>query len=116
LCVKGLRMSERLMLVVTVPPDNVAAVLDAIAQAGGGRTGHYTHCAFTNPGSGRFRPNEAAKPHLGTVGAINSEAEVRIETFCDRKAGKAVVAAIREAHPYEEPVIYIVPLLSEADL
>jgi hypothetical protein len=42
--------------------------------------------------------------------------EVRIETFCDRDRAKAVVAAIRAAHPYEEPVIYLLPLLDEADL
>jgi hypothetical protein len=28
---------------------------------------------------------------------------------------KVVVAAIRRAHPYEEPMLYLLPLLSEAD-
>ena len=103
---------EKLMIVVTVSADGVDAVLDAIAGAGGGEIGAYTHCAFTNKGTGRFRASDDANPHVGIVNSINAEPEVRIETFCPRVAGKAVVAAIREAHPYEEPVIYVVPLLN----
>ncbi|GAB4575999.1 MAG: NIF3 1 [Anaerolineae bacterium] len=109
-------MSERVMIVVTVPPDAVDAVLDAIAGAGGGVIGNYTHCAFTSAGAGRFKPEAGATPHVGAVEEINSVDEVRIETFAGRAQAKAVVAAIRAAHPYEEPVIYIIPLLSEEEL
>lgn len=107
---------HKLLIVTTVSPDGVEAVLSAISGAGGGIIGNYSHCAFTNEGSGRFKATDSAQPHVGQSGEINTEAEVRIETFCPRGAGKAVVRAIREAHPYEEPVIYIIPLLSEDDL
>ncbi|MEM9955605.1 MAG: hypothetical protein AAF846_28645 [Chloroflexota bacterium] len=106
----------KLMIITTVSADGVEAVLDAISGAGGGIIGNYTHCAFTTDGLGRFKASETAQPHVGNTGTINQEAEVRIETFCPRDKGKQVVQAIREAHPYEEPVIYIVPLLSEDDL
>lgn len=109
-------MSERLMLVVGVPESDLEAVLDAIAEAGGGEVGEYTHCSFTNPGSGRFKPSAAANPTLGQRGEVNQEAEIRIETFCLREKAKAIVAAIRAAHPYEEPVIYLIPLLDESTL
>ncbi|MDX1994751.1 MAG: hypothetical protein SF029_20375 [bacterium] len=65
---------------------------------------------------GRFKPDEQANPHLGEKAQINAVEEWRVETFCDRAVGKAVVQAIRAAHPYEEPVIYIIPLLDEHDL
>ncbi len=106
----------KIMIVTGVPADSVETVLDAIASAGGGIIGSYTHCAFTNDGLGRFKPDDTANPHIGAVGQINAVAEVRIETFCERHRAKAVVAAIRTAHPYEEPVIYLIPLLSEYDL
>lgn len=109
-------MSEQVMIIVGTPTETVEAVLDAIAGAGGGVIGNYTHCAYTNAGQGRFKPNAAAHPAVGERGAINSVDEVRIETFCQRDRAKAVVAAIRAAHPCEEPVIYLVPLLSEQDL
>ncbi|QPC82716.1 hypothetical protein G4Y79_24030 [Phototrophicus methaneseepsis] len=107
---------ERVMIVVGAPPENVTAVLDAISGAGGGIVGDYTHCAFANPGEGRFKPSAEAHPHVGDRETINRVPEVRIETFCERRLAKQVAQAIRAAHPYEEPVIYIVPLLSEDDL
>ena len=109
-------MMERVLIITTAPEDAVETVLDAIASAGGGVIGSYTHCAFTNGGIGRFKPSAEANPHVGTKGEINAVDEVRIETFCERSRAKAVVAAVRAAHPYEEPVIYLIPLLSEADL
>ena len=109
-------MPERVMITVNTPPDSVESVLDAISAAGGGIIGEYTHCAFTSSGSGHFKPSEAANPSAGQKNVINSEPEVRIETFCERTIAKAVVQAIKGAHPYEEPVVYIIPLLDEADL
>jgi hypothetical protein len=107
---------SRIYVVTTVPGDHLEAVLDAISAAGGGIVGHYTHCAFTNQGTGRFKPDLQANPHLGEKDELNAVDEWRIETFCDRAVAKAVVAAIRAAHPYEEPVIYLLPLLDEGDL
>ncbi len=107
---------QRVLIITTLPEKNVNDVLDAISSAGGGIIEEYTHCAFTNSGTGRFKPSAAANPHVGAVGEINVEPEVRIETFCAREVAKAVVQAIREAHPYEEPVIYVLPLLDEGEL
>ena len=108
--------NQQLMIVISVPPNHADKVLDAIASAGGGILGNYTHCAFTSTGSGRFKPNAAASPHIGAKLEINAIEEIRIETFCRRDQAKAIVQAIRHAHPYEEPVIYLIPLLSEDDL
>ena len=107
---------KQLYIVTTVPESHLETVLDAISSAGGGIVGHYTHCAFTSAGVGRFKPSAEATPHSGEKLAINAEDEWRIETFCDREVAKAVVAAIKSAHPYEEPVIYLLPRISEADL
>ena len=105
-----------LMIVVGVPEAHVEAVLDAIAAAGGGILGEYTHCAYVSGGQGTFLPGDAAHPAVGGRGIVNRVDEARIETFCTRARARAIVAAIRAAHPYEEPVIYLIPLLAEADL
>ena len=107
---------QQVLIITTVPEKSVNDVLDAISRAGGGVIGEYTHCAFTNQGTGRFKPSAAANPHVGEIGEINAEPEVRVETFCVRNRAKTVMQAIREAHPYEEPVIYVVPLLEESEL
>lgn len=105
--------TDQILLIVTVPETHLHAVLEAIGEAGAGQIGNYTHCAFYSHGTGRFKPNEAANPTLGEKSQINEVEEYRIETFCSREKLKAVVAALRSAHPYEEPMIYILPLLGE---
>jgi hypothetical protein len=107
---------KRVYIVTTVPETDLNTVLDAISAAGGGIIGSYTHCAFTNSGLGRFKPGADANPHVGDKQEINAVDEWRVETFCDRGVAKRVVAAIRDAHPYEEPVIYMLPLIEEDDL
>ena len=108
--------TERLMIVVTVPPEKADDVLHALAEAGAGAIGSYTHCSFVMSGEGRFKPQDGADPYSGMKGEVNYMPEVRIETFCAREQGRMVVAAIRAAHPYEEPVIHLIPLLDESDL
>lgn len=107
---------KRCYIVTGVPEEGLNAVLDAISDAGGGIQGNYTHCAFTNPGLGHFKPSDSANPHLGAVGEVNAVEEWRVETFCDRTVAKAVVDAIKKAHPYEEVVVYVVPLIEPEDL
>lgn len=107
---------SRVYIVTTVTQDHIEAILDAIASVGGGVIGNYTHCAFTHPGVGRFKALAAANPLFGLKGAINQFDEWRIETFCEREVAKAVIEAIKSAHPYDQPVIYILPLLDEDTL
>lgn len=107
---------DKLQIVFTVSRADLDPVLKAMGEAGAGVLGEYTFCSFASDGTGRFLPGEGANPHVGDVGEINAEAEVRVETFCERDRAKPIVQAIKDAHPYEEPVIYIIPLLSEDDL
>ncbi len=106
---------EQVYLATTVPESHLDAVLEALAGAGAGVIGHYTSCSFSSAGIGRFRPDAAANPALGQRERVNSEPEIRVETFCERSQVRVVTAALRSAHPYEEPVIYLLPLLNEAD-
>lgn len=108
--------TKQVLLIVTVPASHLHDVLEAIGEAGAGQIGNYTHCAFFSTGTGRFKPNEAANPNVGEKSQINEVDEYRIETFCSRDKVSAVAAAIRRSHPYEEPVIYWIPLLDEKDL
>jgi hypothetical protein len=107
--------TPRIQIIIGVPQTHLYVVLDAMAEAGAGALGEYTHCSYFSPGVGRFKPSAAANPVLGDRETVNEVPEVRVETICDRDKVKAVIAAIRRAHPYEEPMLYLLPLLSEAD-
>ncbi len=99
-------------IVVFVPVDAAERVRAALADAGAGRVGDYDQASFTSPGEGRFRPLEGAHPAIGEVGRAEVVEEVRIETVCQRSRRGAAVAAMRVAHPYEEPAYDVVELAS----
>lgn len=90
-------------LVVFVPNDSATALIDALAAAGAGRYGAYDRCAWTATGTGTFRPLAGANPAIGRVGAVEEVAETRVEMVVSPGVRTAVVAALRAAHPYEEP-------------
>ncbi len=100
-------------LVVMVPAGHVDAMVDALAAAGAGALGEYTRAAFTSTGEGTFVPGAGARPAIGTPGTRESVVEARIEMIAPRHRREAVVAALRAAHPYEEPAFDV---LEEAAL
>lgn len=90
-------------LVVFVPHADAEKLIDALAAAGAGRLGAYERCAWTAEGTGTFRPLAGANPAIGAVGAVEQVPETRVELVVPRAARNAVLAALRTAHPYEEP-------------
>lgn len=94
-------------LTVFVPHENRNAVLDAMAGAGAGQIGNYSHCSFQLEGTGTFEPNEAANPHIGKANQLERVGETRIEMVLPSHLEKAVVGAMRAAHPYEEVAFFL---------
>jgi putative NIF3 family GTP cyclohydrolase 1 type 2 len=90
-------------LVVFVPSDSAAALVDALAAAGAGRLGDYDRCAWMSEGVGTFRPLAGANPTIGTVGVPAEVPETRVEMIVRAADQRAVLSALRGAHPYEEP-------------
>ena len=97
-------------LVTFVPPADVDRVLDVLAAAGAGVIGDYDRCAFATPGTGTFRPGDAANPTIGTRGEIERVEEMRLEIVVPRARRTSVIRALVAAHPYEEPAWDLVPL------
>lgn len=101
-------------LTTYVPAPEAGSVRAALAEAGAGEIGDYDHASFSSVGEGRFRPREGADPHIGTVGELTTVAEVRIEVVLPRGRRSAVVDALLQAHPYEEPAYDVVELAATA--
>jgi hypothetical protein len=106
----------RVKITTFVPETHADAVRDVLGKAGAGQLGEYTYCSFTTRGTGRFTPSSSAKPFIGTPGQLEAVEEERVEVVCDRDKAKAVIAAMKTAHPYEEVAFDIVPLLEESEL
>lgn len=105
----------RYHLIVYVPTTAAADVRLALTEAGAGKIGTYDSCSFSSAGTGRFRPLKGAHPTIGSIGELEEVEEERIEAMVDapsEAALRAVVSAVRKAHPYEEPAIHVLPMLS----
>jgi dinuclear metal center YbgI/SA1388 family protein len=90
-------------LVVFVPAASAESLVDALAAAGAGAIGDYDRCAWTTQGVGTFRPGSLANPAIGRPGVIETVDETRVEMVLPSRRRAPVVAALRAAHPYEEP-------------
>ena len=97
-------------LVIFVPEENVNTVADALANAGAGVIGEYTHCTFRTPGMGTFLGGEATDPYLGEKGRLEKVEEIRLETVLPAHAADRAVAAATAAHPYEEVALDLYPV------
>ncbi|MGJ0120777.1 Nif3-like dinuclear metal center hexameric protein [Williamsia sp. MIQD14] len=96
--------------VVMVPQAATDAVAEAMFAAGAGAIGDYSRCRFTVAGTGEFLPGAAATPAIGAVEEITAVAEDRMQMVAPRGLRDAVAAALRSAHPYEEPAFDLVEL------
>lgn len=94
-----------------VPASHLEEVKQAVFAAGAGRIGHYDSCAFQVAGEGQFRPLRGSQPFIGQQGEIERVAEFRVEMICQESCLRDALAALRQAHPYEEPAIDLWPLM-----
>lgn len=97
-------------IVVYVPESHADIIRKTLGENGCGHIGNYDFCTFSVKGVGRYRPNAGANPFIGKQGVLEKVAEERIETICPAEHVGEVLAAVKKAHPYEEPAIDIYPL------
>ncbi|MGE3297484.1 MAG: NGG1p interacting factor NIF3 [Porticoccaceae bacterium] len=93
-----------------VPASHLDAVKQAVFAAGAGRIGAYDNCCWQVLGDGQFRPLTGSTPHLGVHGRVEMVPEYRVEMVCAQDCIPAVIAALRAAHPYEEPAFDLLRL------
>ena len=90
-------------LSVFVPATHLETVKTALFDMGAGKIGDYDHCSWQTLGQGQFRPLENSQPFIGQEGEVETVDEYKLELVVEDAHIKAVVAAMKLAHPYEEP-------------
>ncbi|MEJ3654135.1 Nif3-like dinuclear metal center hexameric protein [Actinomycetes bacterium KLBMP 9759] len=100
---------DKIVTFIPVGPA-ITAVHDALSAAGAGQVGDYSHCSFATAGTGQFKPLQGANPTIGEIGRLERVAETKLEMVMPRGKRAAVVAALRAAHPYEEPAFDVLEL------
>jgi hypothetical protein len=99
-------------LVVFVPREALDTVRDALFGAGAGGIGNYERCSWYTEGTGTFLGGKGTSPSVGRAGREERFAELRLETIFPAERQDAVIAALRKAHPYEEPAFEIYDLVA----
>lgn len=94
-----------------VPTPHKEEVKTAIFQTGAGKIGNYDSCCWETEGVGQFRPLEGSNPFVGEGGTVHREPETKVELVCPKEKIKEAVAALKAAHPYEEPAYEVYEML-----
>jgi len=91
-----------------VPLSHLEHVKNAMFAKGAGKIGLYTHCAWQVLGEGQFMPIEGSKAFIGEKNQLEKLAEYKVEMVCDDAYIHDTIAALKDAHPYEEPAYQII--------
>ncbi len=97
-------------LEIFVPQEYALTICDELAKIGVGKIGDYDHCVAIYPVQGFFRPLPGANPFDGEIGVIKETVEYKIEVNCKRELVNEAIKVIRSVHPYEEPLVNVIPL------
>ncbi len=101
----------RVKLEVFVPEEYLDRVREALVGVGAGCVGAYAECSSAYPVMGTWLPKAKAQPFEGSVGQLERGSEWKLEMVCPADLAGIAVRTAKDVHPYEEPVVYVIPLL-----
>lgn len=104
-------MSNLYQITFYVPKEQCEEVKEAMFKAGAGTLDNYEACAWQTLGEGQFRPKEGSNPFLGETDKLEKVLEYKVEMLCPFENIKAVIKAMKKAHPYEVPAYGVVNLV-----
>lgn len=102
-------------VVVYIPETHIEVVTNALANAGAGHIGHYSHCTFQTKGTGTFMPLDEANPFIGKKNQLEMVPEVKVETIVQHTILSNVLKEMIAAHPYEEVAYDVISLENEGE-
>ena len=97
-------------LEIFIPESHFAALQKALQAVDAGRIGRYDCCLSYSRVIGCWRPLAGTTPYIGRENEISEEPELKVEVTCRTENADRTVEAVKAVHPYEEPVINVIPL------
>lgn len=102
---------ELYKLEIFVPESHMDCVIQALWSVDAGHIGRYDRCLSWSRVFSCWRSGEGTRPYNGTPGELSQAEEIKIEVCCRATALTETLRAVKQAHPYEEPVINVLPLV-----
>lgn len=97
-------------LEIFIPSSHLEPLRRALQDVDAGHIGHYDSCLSYSPVTSCWRPLAGTNPYLGAQGERSQEPELKVEVTCRTEQVDQTIEAIKAVHPYEEPVINVIPL------
>ena len=97
---------------IYVPEDYVEEMRRQLNAIGVLKVGDYDNVVSITKVTGYWRPLENAKPFSGKIGDLHYGSECKMELRCNSVLIKEALKKIHEIHPYEEPVVNVLPLMN----
>ncbi|MDZ5610464.1 divalent cation tolerance protein CutA [Bacillus pseudomycoides] len=98
---------------IYIPKEYIETLRDELNKVHACQVENYDHCLSYGTVKGYWRPLENSLPYNGEAGQICEGQECKVEIRCKQEIVKDALAVIHRIHPYETPMIYIIPLLNE---
>lgn len=99
-------------LEIYLPKEYIVKMRNALNKVNACRVGNYDNVISITDVQGYWRPLEDSIPYNGEKGKINEGTECKIEVRCKKEYVKDALKIIRQIHPYEEPLINVIPLMN----
>ncbi|MGI5963878.1 MAG: divalent cation tolerance protein CutA [Lawsonibacter sp.] len=97
-------------LEIFIPESHLEPLRQVLQREDAGHIGQYDSCLSYSPVTSCWRPLAGTNPYLGTVGEVCTAQELKVEVTCRCVDAPRIVAAVKAVHPYEEPVIFVIPV------
>lgn len=94
-------------IIFYAPDTHVEQIKNAMFDAGAGKIGEYTCCAWQVLGEGQFMPLEKSNPYIGKKNVIEKVSEFKVEMVCTAALIVEAIQALKTAHPYEQPAYFV---------
>lgn len=98
---------------IFVPEEYIVKLRDGLNEVNACKIGNYDNCISITKVTGYWRPLEGSHPFEGKVGEICEGMECKMELRCDVQYVKKALEVIRGIHPYEEPLINVLPVIND---
>jgi len=101
-----------LKLEIFIPESHFPQLQETLQRVDAGHIGNYDSCLSYSPVMGTWRPLPGTSPFIGTVNEVSCEQELKVEVTIRSERLQETITAVKSVHPYEEPVINVIPLLA----
>ena len=104
-------MVKMVKMEIFIPVSHMEPLREALRSVGAGAFDNYDSVLAYSLVKGSWRPLSGANPYNGEIGILCEADEYKVEVCCLSEKLEQTVNAVKAVHPYETPVINVIPLI-----